>query len=110
MTKPRQKPITLRSRDRDTLDKHKKKYESTRGSTDWGEFLRTVVLLGLAAAGIYAIVKATQRSEGSVNVECTCGERFVLALTPDVDRAVSVICPACGRELVVDLQAVRQSM
>ena len=105
MDKRRQRPIPVTSRERAVLDQRKKKYEKSTGlSGDWGKFLGEITLLGLAAAGIYMLVKGTKHSEQSVDVQCkACGETFVLALPAQVDRAVHVQCPDCQAELVVDL-------
>ena len=105
MDKRRQRPIPVTSRERAVLDQRKKKYETSTGdSGDWGKFLSNITLLGLAAAGIYALVKAVKKSDQSVDVQCkACRETFVMALPAQVDRAVYVRCPSCQEELVVDL-------
>ena len=105
MAAARQKPISITSRDRDILDSYKRRYdESTGERTDWGTFLGTVALLGLAAAGVYHLVNAKNRSPQSVDIECfECGEIFIMAVPQGVDRAVYTSCPACDAELVVDL-------
>ena len=105
MTDARQKPISVTIRDRAFLDSHKKRYdESTGERTDWGAFLGTITLLGLAAAGVYHLAIAKRRSPQSVDVECfECGEIFIMAVPQGVDRAVYTLCPACDAELVVDL-------
>jgi len=105
MDKRRQRPIPVTSQEREVLDKRKKKYEKSTGdSGDWGEFLATITLLGLAAAGIYKLVKAAKQPGQSVNVECiACRQTFVMALPNQVNRAVYIRCPHCQAELVVDL-------
>ena len=105
MAAARQKPISITSRDRAFIDSHKKRYDESIGEeTDWGTFLGTVALLGLAAAGVYHLVNAKNRSPQSVDIECCeCGEMFIMAVPQGVDRAVYTLCPACDAELVVDL-------
>ena len=105
MADARQKPISLTIGDRDTLDQYKIRYDESIGEkTNWGTFLGTVALLGLAAAGVYHLANAKSRSPQSVDVECfECGEIFIMAVPQGVDRAVYTLCPACDAELVVDL-------
>ena len=105
MNKPRQKPISIASRDRGALDSYKKRYEEKTGErTDWGTFLGTVALLGLAAAGIYHLAKTTNRSPQSVDVQCgKCQGNFLLAVPGGVGRAIQITCPHCNEELVLDL-------
>lgn len=107
MSDPRQKPIPITSQERAELEDQKRRYEDSTGDRgDWGKFLTTVTLLGLAAAGIYALTKATARSRQSVNVECCeCGETFIMAVPSLADRAIYTTCPHCGEELVVYLGA-----
>jgi len=109
MGEPRQKPIPVTSGERARLEQHKGRYEDATGdSGDWGKFLGTVALLGLAAAGVYALVKATERSRQSVDVSCCgCNTSFVMALPEGTGRAVYTTCPHCGMELVVDLGRAR---
>lgn len=105
MTDARQRPISITSSDRDVLDLYKRLYEESTGeNTDWGAFLGTISLLGLAAAGVYHLVKATRRSRQTVDVECfQCGSTFLMAVPAGTDRAVFTMCPECDAELVVDL-------
>ncbi len=109
MTDARQKPISVTSRDRAFIDSHKKRYDESIGEeTDWGTFLGTVALLGLAAAGVYNLVRANKRSPQTVDVECfECGSTFVMAVPTGTDRAVYTMCPECDAELVVDLGMTR---
>jgi hypothetical protein len=104
--KPRQKPIPITSQERAILDNEKRRYEQSTGDKgDWGKFLRTVTLLGLAAAGVYGLVRASRRSAQSVDVICTnCSDRFVMALPTPVDSAIFTCCPNCGQELVVHIE------
>ena len=105
MKEPRQKPISIASRDRGALDSYKKRYEEKTGErTDWGTFLGTVALLGLAAAGVYHLVRATNRSPQSVDVQCCqCSGNFILAVPRGTGRAIQTTCPHCNADLVVDL-------
>lgn len=105
MTEPRQRPIPVTRQERATLDERKRRYEESTGDQgDWGRFLGTMTLLGLAAAGIYALARVRERSANSVNVECaTCGRTFLMAVPDQVGGAVYITCPHCGEELVVHL-------
>ena len=105
MTDARQKPISINSRDRDVLNQQKARYEESTGkSTDWGDFLGTVALLGLAAVGVYMLAKAIKRSPRSVDVKCSgCDKSFVMAVPEGTPRAIYTTCPHCQEELVVDL-------
>ena len=105
MTPAKQRPISISSRDRAVLDSQKKRYEESTGEKpDWGEFLATVALLGLAAAGIYHLAKTTNRSPQSVDVKCCqCGGDFMLAVPSGMGRAIQTTCPHCNADLVVDL-------
>ena len=105
MSEPRQRPIPITSQERAALEDSKRRYEERTGDRgDWGRFLGTVTLLGLAAAGIYALTRATARSSQSVDVECAiCGRTFVMAVARQADRAIHTSCPHCGGELVVYL-------
>jgi len=107
MTTRRQRPISLKTTDRSMLDAQKRRYElSTGQKTEWGTFLGTMVLLGLAAAGVYGRARARHQSAQSVDVECCeCGGPFLMAVPAGTGRAVQVTCPHCGSELVVDLGA-----
>jgi len=102
----RQRPIPVTGRERESLEEQKKRYEEQTGDTgDWGKFLGTITLLGLAAAGIYGLAKASTRSQQSVDVQCNqCGETFIMAVSDRSDRAVHTVCPYCGTELVVYLE------
>lgn len=105
MTQRRQKPIPVTNIEREFLDEQKHRYENASGDNgDWGKFLGTIVLLGLAAAGIYSLVKATERTKQSVDVNCpNCGRTFIMAVPDGVNKATYIKCPICQTELVVDL-------
>lgn len=110
MTEPRQRPMPVTRQERVALEQHKLRYEQATGDTgDWGKFLGTVALLGLAGTGIYALVKATERSPQSVDVRCCrCNGSFIMAVPSGTGRALYTTCPGCGAELVVDLGRSRQ--
>lgn len=98
----RQQPIPVTLEKRALLDQYKTKYEEQNGKTDWGNFLGTIALLGLAAAGIYALTKGARQTPQSANVKCTeCQQTFVMALPANTPNIVQVKCPHCQRELVV---------
>ena len=100
---PRQRPIPVTADERRRLDEAKSRYERTTGDEgDWGRFLSTVTLLGLAAAGVYSLAKALSKTEQSVTVCCpTCGKDFLMAFQIGADRAILTICPSCSADLVV---------
>ena len=100
---PRQKPIPVTSRERDVLEDYKQQFENHTGDTgDWGEFLSAIALLGLAAAGIYALAKNSQRVNSTVNTQCSlCAQDFLVALPPGVSPVVHVLCPNCQTNLVI---------
>lgn len=112
MAKPRQRPIPVTRQEREHLDEHKRRYvEATGDNSDWGRFLGTITLMGLAALGIYGLARATRRSTNSVTVDCpSCAETFPLALQQPEPRVVETICPHCNAELVVDLGAWEVSL
>ena len=105
MAKEGARHIAVSPQERSQLEEAKKVYETNFGQrTDWGGFLGSVVLLGLAAAGVYGLVRAARRSAQSVDIECcSCGGSFVMAVPAGTARAVQTICPLCNAELVVDL-------
>ena len=105
MPRPRQRPIAVTSAERDRLDAAKSSFEQATGDAgDWGKFLGTISLLGLAAVGVYALGKAAERSPQSVDVTChACRGVFLMAVPNGTPSAVLTVCPNCGREVVVDL-------
>lgn len=108
MVSPRQRPIPVTSAERDKLDAAKVSYERATGDAgDWGNFLGTVTLLGLAAVGIYALGKAAARSVQSVDVACeACGGSFLMAVPDGTPRAFLIVCPLCGEQIVIDLASI----
>jgi hypothetical protein len=109
MAPAKQRPISISSDDRAVLDSQKRLFEQSTGErTDWGRFLGTAVLLGLAAVGIYHLVRATNRSPQSVDVQCyQCSGNFILAVPRGTGRAIQTTCPHCNAELVVDIGTPR---
>jgi hypothetical protein len=101
----RQSPISISKRDREKLDEQKSRYEESIGQkTDWGNFLRTMALFGLAVAGTYLLAKATQRTPQTVDVMSSgCRYKFIMSVPEGCSRAIYTTCPSCGAELVVDL-------
>ena len=108
MARPRQRPIPVTSAERDKLAAAKSRYEQATGDDgDWGKFLGTISLLGLAAVGVYALGKAAARSVQSVDVKChACRRSFLMAVPDGTPRAVLTRCTNCGREVVVDLGSI----
>jgi len=102
---PRQRPIPVTSQERETINLYKSRYEQATGTPgDWGDFLDTVVKLGLAALGIYALSKAMSGPGRSVTVKCLkCASNFLLAVPAGTPRAVHTGCPHCSTEMIVDL-------
>ena len=108
MPNRRQRPIPVTSAERDKLDAAKRSYERATGDAgDWGNFLGTITLLGLAAVGVYAVGKAAARSIQSVDVACEgCGGSFLMAVPDGTPRALLTVCPLCGQEIVIDLASI----
>lgn len=104
-TKRRQRPIPVTDREREYLERQREIYESKVGDTgDWGEFLKTAVLLGLVGLGLYKLAKAAQASGQSVSISCpTCGQVFLMAVPSVLEHYLQVECPHCQAKLVVDL-------
>lgn len=103
----RQRPISVSGREHQALEKQRRQYEEVTGDKgDWGKFLGTMSLLGLAAIGVYGLAKAIERSERSVKVECSeCQKVFPMALPSEPVTIVQVPCPYCDTDLVVNLGA-----
>ena len=102
---PRQRPISVTGEEHRALENQRRHYEDATGNRgDWGNFLGAISLLGLAALGIYALARATERSERSVKVECPiCKKVFPMALPGEPAAIVQVPCPYCDTDLVVNL-------
>jgi DNA-directed RNA polymerase subunit RPC12/RpoP len=102
----RQRPIPVTDSERTKLEQYKRQYEEHSGEGgDWGAFLGTIALLGLAAAGVYALVQATRQTPQSANVICSeCHQQFVIALPVNAQNVVAVRCPHCQRDLVVQTE------
>ena len=102
---PRQRPISVTGHEHQALENQRRQYEDVTGDRgDWGKFLGTMSLLGLAAIGIYGLAKAIERSEQSVKVECSlCHKIFPMALPTEPATIVQVPCPYCDIDLVVNL-------
>jgi len=105
VTEPRQRPIPVTSQERRFLEEQKQRYENNSGDTgDWGQFLGSMALLGLAAIGIYALANAINRTPQSVDVRCSvCNNSFLMALPTEVRRVLYTRCPHCQSEIVVTL-------
>jgi len=103
MSQSRQKSIALTSKEKDELEIAKQAYEHKIGDKgDWGAFLVGVAALGLAALGVYKLIKANKRKPV---VKCpACGDRFPIAHIGELQGVVYIACPnpKCGEELVVD--------
>ena len=112
MDRPRQRQIPVTRQERERLDQHKHHYEEATGDRgDWGRFLGTISLMGLAALGVYGLARATRRSTNSVTVDCpSCAESFTVALPQPEPRVVETVCPRCNAEMVVDIGAWEVSL
>lgn len=108
MKRNRQRPISVNTRQRDNLDSYKRRFDqSIKKKTEWGEFLGTVALLGLAAIGTYHLVKAMKRTTHSADIECAvCKKVFIMAVPEGSGTAVHTVCPDCRADLVIDLRSL----
>jgi hypothetical protein len=73
--------------------------------------LGILTLGGLAALGIYALVKATQPTPMTWQVTCpnsNCRANFPVATTGSPPRLAQVACPNCQTEMVVDFGAAQR--
>jgi hypothetical protein len=105
VTRPRQRHIPLNIDERLGLDQRKRDYEDRTGDVgDWGKFLGTVSLAGLAALGVYEMAQAIKRAPTVWQVDCSgCGVGFPIQVpNPPPWRLALVKCPGCGAELVID--------
>lgn len=113
MPEPRQRNIPLNINERYQLDKCKQDYENSTGDAgDWGKFLGTVTLAGLAALGIYALAQATRRAPTVWQVRCAnCPTVFPIQVpNPPPWRVTQVACPNCSTELVIDFARPASSL
>ena len=102
----RQRPIPVTSAEREKLERYKTIYQDSTGTSgaDWGNFLGTIALLGLGAAGIYVLSKVLSRDNSTTTVSCgSCRQNFLMAVPEGVGQAVHVKCPHCHTDLVVAL-------
>ncbi len=101
MSEPKQKSISVTPREKNRLENAKQLYEKHTGETgDWGRFLGTVALLGLASLGIYKLVNSTPKNPTTICA--VCHKKFPIAYADDLPPVVYVRCPYCESELVVD--------
>lgn len=114
MSQPRQRPIPVTREERAELDRRKEIYEQQTGdSGDWGKALGVLTLGGLAALGVYALVKAYQPTPTTWQVMCPnaeCGAMFAVAITGSPPRLAQVACPYCRTEMVVDFGSNRMRL
>lgn len=112
MPNPGQKNIPVNKQEGAELQRRKELYEQKTGqSGDWGKALGVLTLGGLAALGIYALVKATQPTPTTWQVICpnsACRAIFPVATTGEPPRLAQVACPQCQTEMVVDFDAAQQ--
>jgi hypothetical protein len=102
-----QKAISVEAEEWALLDRLKRDYGQRTGEeVDWGNFLGTVALLGLAAAGVYGRAECLDRTESAASARCSvCGLVFPVAVPHRSPRAVQFRCPACRAMLVLYLRA-----
>jgi hypothetical protein len=101
-----QKAISVEAEEWALLDRLKRDYEQrTAEEVDWGNFLETVALLGLAAAGVYGRAECLDRTESAASARCSaCGLVFPVAVPHRSPRAIHFRCPACRMMLVLHLR------
>ena len=113
MPNPRQHNIPVDKQEGAELQRRKDLYEQATGQTgDWGKALGILTLGGLAALGIYALVKATQPTPTTWQVTCpnaTCRAIFPIATTGTPPRLAQVVCPYCHTEMVVDFDSAQKN-
>jgi DNA-directed RNA polymerase subunit RPC12/RpoP len=111
MTEYQKRHIAVSPQERRQLEEGKRRYEGRAGHTDWGRFLAVATGVGLAALGIYALVRASQRNSTTWQVTCPnrdCGATFpIVADSPP--QLAQVACPNCNTELLVDFASVLTS-
>ena len=106
MAEPRQKSIGVTPMEKEKLAKAKQLYEKRTGDkVDWGSFLGAVSVLGLAALGVYKMVKSSKKNPTATCA--VCGKKFSIAYSESLPPVVYVTCPnpSCQEELVVDFSA-----
>jgi hypothetical protein len=103
-----QKAISVEAEEWALLDRLKRDYgQKTGEEVDWGNFLGTVGLLGLAAAGVYGLADFLGRTESAASARCpACGLVFPVAVPHRSPGAIHFPCPACHATLVLYLRAV----
>lgn len=100
--------IAVSPQERRQLEESKKHFEERAGEGDWGTFLGVATGIGLAALGVYALVKASQRNATTWQVICpnrNCRATFPI-VTQSPPKLAQVTCPTCNSELVVDFGSV----
>lgn len=112
MPNPRQRNIPVDKQEGAELQRRKELYEQATGETgDWGKALGVLTLGGLAALGIYALVKASQPTPTTWQVTCAnsqCRAIFPVAITGSPPRLAQVACPYCQTEMVVDFGSAQR--
>ena len=105
VSEPRQKSISVTPKEKDRLEKAKELYEQHTGDTgDWGRFLGTVAVLGLASLGIYKLVSSSKKNPTTTCA--VCGQKFSIAYSEGLPNVVYVTCPHCEADLVVDFNVL----
>ena len=104
MREQKQKTIGVTPNEKAHLDRAKKKYQEHAGeNVDWGKFLLTAAIAGLAVLGVYQLIKA---SKSDPTVKCPeCGREFAIALPVDATEVMQVNCPYCKEWLAVQFYA-----
>ena len=105
---PRQQPIPVTTEERQVLNERKSLYERHTGDVgDWGHFLNSITLLGLAVAGVYPLVKGERTRRNATEVQCPSCEMILWFFDHDREGVLLVPCPACDTEYVAhfDLKA-----
>ena len=105
--KRQQKAISVETEEWSLLVRLKSDYSGKLGEdADWGSFLGTVALLGVAAAGVYGFAECLSRTESAASARCVaCGLVFPVAVPHRSPGAIQFPCPACHAMLVLNLRA-----
>jgi len=101
--------IAVSPQERRQLEESKRHFEERAGEGDWGTFLGITTGIGLAALGIYALAKASQRNATTWQVICpnrNCHATFPI-VTQSPPKLGQVTCPSCNTELVVDFGSTK---